>query len=93
MRKRFFEVPANSFFLFGPRGTSKTTWLRQQFPHALFIDLLQTETRRLYAARPERLRQIVLDSTDAMLIVIIGVKTVWRLTASCVFPAKSFCGS
>ena len=21
-----------SFFLFGPRGTGKTTWLRQQFP-------------------------------------------------------------
>ena len=29
-----------SFFLFGPRGTGKTTWLKQRFPEALYLDLL-----------------------------------------------------
>ncbi len=78
-RIRFFEVPANSFFLFGPRGTGKTTWLREQFPHALFIDLLQAETRRLYAARPERLRQLVLDCTEATPIVIDEIQKIPQL--------------
>ena len=26
---RFFQDPQTHFFLFGPRGTGKTTWLRQ----------------------------------------------------------------
>ncbi len=33
-----------SFFLFGPRGTGKSTWLRQTYKDAHFIDLLD-ETR------------------------------------------------
>jgi ABC-type phosphate transport system ATPase subunit len=40
---RFFKAPVGSFFLFGPRGTGKSTWLRQ--------------AQRLHQARPERLRQ------------------------------------
>lgn len=38
---RFFPIPEQSFFLFGPRGTGKSTWIRRCFPEALFIDLLQ----------------------------------------------------
>ena len=30
-----------SFFLFGPRGTGKTSWVKQMFPEALYIDLLK----------------------------------------------------
>ncbi|HET98655.1 MAG TPA: ATP-binding protein, partial [Desulfurivibrio alkaliphilus] len=37
---RFFKAPAQSFFLFGPRGTGKSTWLRQHYPEATVIDLL-----------------------------------------------------
>lgn len=40
MQKRLLSPKKKSFFLLGPRGTGKTTWLRQQFPHALFLDLL-----------------------------------------------------
>jgi predicted AAA+ superfamily ATPase len=50
-----------SFFLFGPRGTGKTTWLKAIFPDALRIDLLDPEHERRFAARPERLREL----TDA----------------------------
>lgn len=57
---RFFNLPKSSFFLFGPRGTGKSTWLRQKFPNALWIDLLQPENLRLYSAYPERLRELVL---------------------------------
>ena len=36
--------PDHSFFLFGPRGTGKTTWLKQVLPDALWFDLLRTQT-------------------------------------------------
>jgi hypothetical protein len=29
-----------SFFLFGPRGTGKTAWLRRMLPEAAYFDLL-----------------------------------------------------
>ena len=29
-----------SAFLFGPRGTGKTQWVKMAFPEALYIDLL-----------------------------------------------------
>lgn len=54
--KRFFRVPAQSCFLFGPRGTGKSTWLRHQLPNALYLDLLDPALYRRLAARPERLR-------------------------------------
>ena len=51
---RFFQMPRQSFFLFGPRGTGKSTWLKQQCPNAIYIDLLSPEAYRLFSARPER---------------------------------------
>ena len=38
--ERMLQTPQMSFFLFGPRGTGKTTWLRKNFPDAHRIDLL-----------------------------------------------------
>lgn len=55
--RRFLQPPAGSFFLFGPRGTGKSTWLAQEFPGALRLDLLAPEVLRAYQARPERLRE------------------------------------
>ena len=41
-------LPERSFFLFGPRGTGKTTWLRQRLPDAHRVDLLrESEVLRL----------------------------------------------
>jgi predicted kinase len=42
--KRFFDAPADSFFIFGPRGTGKSTWLQKTFPDAYLIDLLDDST-------------------------------------------------
>ncbi len=42
MFARFFRPPAGSYFLFGPRGTGKSTWLREQavsFSHAGVLNL------------------------------------------------------
>jgi predicted AAA+ superfamily ATPase len=38
---RELTLPRRSFFLFGPRGTGKTTWLRQQLPAARWYDLIR----------------------------------------------------
>ena len=67
---RFFSDPGQSFFLFGPRGTGKSTWIRQTFPGALFVDLLEPDTFRSYSARPERLME-VLDARPALRIIVI----------------------
>lgn len=56
---RFFQDPGTSFFLFGPRGTGKSTWLRQNLPGAILVDLLRPEAERLYRARPEALDEVV----------------------------------
>jgi predicted AAA+ superfamily ATPase len=39
MYTRGLPLPDRSFFLFGPRGTGKTTWLRRHLPGAHWIDL------------------------------------------------------
>ncbi|MBR5982653.1 MAG: ATP-binding protein [Bacteroidales bacterium] len=41
-----------SMFLFGARQTGKTTLLHQQFPDAIYIDLLDTDTLARYSRRP-----------------------------------------
>ena len=57
--RRFFQLPKSSFFLFGPRGTGKSTLLRQALPQALYVDLLQPDSYRELSSRPERLRELV----------------------------------
>jgi uncharacterized protein len=46
MYQRLLNISAdspNSYFLFGPRGVGKTTWVKQTFPSATYIDLLNQE--------------------------------------------------
>jgi uncharacterized protein len=47
--------PKQSFFLFGPRGVGKTAWAHEQFPAALFFDLLDYQTYTQLLAAPQRL--------------------------------------
>ena len=32
--ERFFAAPTDSFFIFGPGGRGKSTWLKKTFPNA-----------------------------------------------------------
>ena len=45
-----------TFFLWGPRQTGKTTLLRATYPESLWIDLLKAEEYRRYLQNPELLR-------------------------------------
>ena len=55
------EKPQNSFFLWGPRQTGKSTLLKQTYPRAKIIDLLRPELFRALAHKPETLRELVRD--------------------------------
>jgi predicted AAA+ superfamily ATPase len=57
MFTRAFRVPDQSFFLFGHRGTGKSTWLRQVLPDALWFDLLRTHTLLDLSRQPQSFRQ------------------------------------
>jgi len=48
-----------SFFLFGPRGTGKTTWVKTEFPGALYLDLLEAELFNDLLANPQRLERLI----------------------------------
>lgn len=53
-----FDLPKNrSAFLWGPRKTGKTYWIKRHFPKIPLIDLLKTEVFADYAARPWLLRE------------------------------------
>jgi predicted AAA+ superfamily ATPase len=54
MLRRILKVPEQSFFLLGPRGTGKTTWLRATFSDAHVIDLLSEETYQRLLANPSQ---------------------------------------
>lgn len=47
---RLLQAPRQSFFLFGPRGTGKSTWVRQTSPAARRIDLLDEAVYQSYLA-------------------------------------------
>ena len=76
---RFFQIPGQSCFLFGPRGTGKSTWLRHQLPDALFLDLLEPALHRSLSARPERLRELLAGSPQTETIVIDEIQRVPEL--------------
>ena len=66
---RFLDIPKDSFFLFGPRGTGKSTWLQASFPNALRIDLLDPPTLRTYISHPEYLEiKVAGENPDCILI-------------------------
>lgn len=66
---RYFEDPKQSYFLFGARGTGKSTIIQFRHPDALLIDLLQPEVVRSYMAYPERLREVIIAAKPATVVI------------------------
>ncbi len=76
---RFFRIPEQSCFLFGPRGTGKSTWLRHRLPAALYLDLLDPPLHRSLSARPERLRELLAGSPQRRTVVVDEIQRVPEL--------------
>jgi uncharacterized protein len=82
MFKRSLALPrpgAETFFLWGPRQTGKTTLLRQAYPNAYWIDLLKADEFRRYLDRPESLREELASIAAPAQIVIDEVQKVPQL--------------
>jgi predicted AAA+ superfamily ATPase len=70
MFARAIELPARqSFFLFGPRGTGKSTLLRAAMPESVYIDLLDLGTYTELLTHPDRLEALALPRMPAPIVI------------------------
>jgi uncharacterized protein len=82
MFTRSLRLPAagsETFFLWGPRQTGKTTLLRDAYPGSFWVDLLKAEEYRTYVQNPERLRQRLAAASDVRHVVIDEIQKVPQL--------------
>ena len=68
-----------SIFLFGGRQTGKSTILRQQFPHSIYIDLLDNSVKERYRRHPALLYDTMKDKAEGTLIIIDEIPEVPEL--------------
>ncbi len=74
--KRDIIIPKTSFFLFGPRGTGKSTFVKNLISKdSLYIDFLDPDTFRTYAAYPETLIKTV-NAVSPVKVIIDEVQKV-----------------
>ncbi len=76
---RFLQPSQQSFFLFGPRGTGKSSWVKATFPDALYVDLLDPENFRNYTAYPERLKEVIEGNPEKKDIIIDEIQKIPQL--------------
>jgi predicted AAA+ superfamily ATPase len=79
MFSRSLPTPRASCFLFGPRGTGKSTWARTVLPGAFTINLLPPEATLRYEREPSLFRAEVLAQPRDRWIVIDEVQRVPKL--------------
>jgi len=70
MYSRMIKKPEDkSFFLFGPRGTGKTTWVKNTFPQGIYLDLLESRLFNELLADPQRLENLVPENFTGWIIL------------------------
>ena len=80
MYTRLLPLPRKSFFLFGPRGVGKSTWLLKQLSNAsLQIDLLQSSQFLEYQRNPSLLHQQVAALPKKSWIIIDEIQKLPQL--------------
>jgi uncharacterized protein len=79
MLPRSIQLPADpkdSFFLWGPRQTGKSTLLKQAYPQAYWVDLLKTDKFVRYTQAPQRLREELLARPETKLAILDEIQKV-----------------
>ena len=80
MIKRLLDLAdilkTKSVFIFGPRQTGKTTFLRHTYPEAIYINLLNTQLQIELTNEPYRLNQIIKANTGKSLVIIDEIQKV-----------------
>lgn len=77
--ERKLNPPSEHYFLLGPRGTGKSTWLLHEYPGAVRIDLLLGEEERKFSAYPERIRGVAAELKMGDTLIIDEIQRVPRL--------------
>ena len=77
--QRLLKVPERSFFLFGPRGVGKTTWLQQVLPNAPFLDLLDSSLFLELSREPDKLASVAGNLAADSWVVIDEIQKIPQL--------------
>ncbi len=73
---RLLKLPDRSFFLFGPRGVGKSTWLRDVLPGACFFDLLDHSLYLELSQNPHHLEAMAGNLPEQSWVVIDEIQKV-----------------
>ena len=78
-RKQKFEGSVSeSFFLWGPRQTGKSTLLKVLYPDSLWFDLLLTDVFERFQRNPSQLREIIMATQPVKPVVIDEIQKIYR---------------
>ncbi|MCY4051529.1 MAG: AAA family ATPase [Gammaproteobacteria bacterium] len=70
MYPRDFVPPSHqSYFLFGPRGTGKSMFVRNHYPNGLYFDILDAKNFNEFTADPSRLSDRIPEDFNDWIIV------------------------
>jgi len=71
MYQRLFHLDSNtqSVFIFGPRGTGKTSWLKETCKNALYFDLLHSQVYTAFLGNPSLLESRIPSTYDNWVII------------------------
>ena len=73
---RLLKAPDLSFFLFGPRGVGKTTWLKEVLPDASFFDLLDSSLFLELSRNPDTLEAMIGNRPKDSWVIIDEVQKI-----------------
>lgn len=74
--KRTLSAPNDSFFLLGPRGTGKSTWIQENIPSVLTIDLLESDRYLDLSSNPQNFRNLCAPLQRGSWIVVDEIQKV-----------------
>ncbi len=73
MYSRIFDIEGRldeGMFLFGGRQTGKSTLLRERFPEAVYVDLLDPDTRKRFRRRAMEFYEMLARFPSGTLVVV-----------------------
>ena len=82
MYERIFDIENRldeGMFLFGARQVGKSTLLKKRFPHAIYIDLLNSDLRKRFKQNPTLFKEMLVKYPAETLIVVDEIQKVPEL--------------
>ena len=82
MYKRIFDIENRldeGMFLFGARQVGKSTLLKNRFPKAIYIDLLNSDLRKRFKQNPALFKEMLIKHPAGTLIIVDEIQKVPEL--------------